>query len=150
MQYGLVTGLLFALDFVLKKKADGRKRLGKWRSYWDDRIEVWKYHNHGGFYNLGQGKPAVVRVISLGLSVVAFLCFLLSLTFHGNAMLKTGLSILLGGAFSNAYDRLTKRYVVDYLRFPKVPILEKIVFNLSDFFILIGAMISAIACIKED
>ena len=150
MQYGILTAVLFFTDFFLKKKADGLKRLGKWRSYWDDRIEVWKYHNHGGFYNLGQGKPAVVRAISLGLSAVAFVCFLLSFTFHGNAMLKTGLSLLLGGAFSNAYDRLTKRYVVDYLRFPKVPILEKIIFNLSEFFILFGAMLTAIACTKED
>lgn len=150
MQYGIVTGFIFFIDFFLKKKADGLKRLGKWRSYWNDRIEVWKYHNHGGFYNLGQGKPAVVRGISLGLSAVAFVCFLLSLTFHGNRMLRSGLSILLGGAFSNAYDRLTKRYVVDYLRLPKILILEKIIFNLSDFCILIGAMLTAIACSKEE
>ena len=150
MQYGIVTGFIFFIDFFLKKKADGLKRLGKWRSYWNDRIEVWKYHNHGGFYNLGQGKPDVVRGISLGLSAVAFVCFLLSLTFHGNRMLRSGLSILLGGAFSNAYDRLTKRYVVDYLRLPKIPILEKIIFNLSDFCILIGAMFTAIACSKEE
>ena len=150
MQYGIVTGFIFFMDFFLKKKADGLKRLGKWRSYWNDRIEVWKYHNHGGFYNLGQGKPDVVRGISLGLSAVAFVCFLLSLTFHGNRMLRSGLSILLGGAISNAYDRLTKRYVVDYLRLPKIPILEKIIFNLSDFCILIGAMLTAIACSKEE
>lgn len=150
MQYGIVMGFIFFMDFFLKKKADGLKRLGKWRSYWNDRIEVWKYHNHGGFYNLGQGKPDVVRGISLGLSAVAFVCFLLSLTFHGNRILRSGLSILLGGAFSNAYDRLTKRYVVDYLRLPKIPILEKIIFNLSDFCILIGAMLTAIACSKEE
>ena len=140
MQYGILTAVLFFTDFFLKKKADGLKRLGKWRSYWDDRIEVWKYHNHGGFYNLGQGKPAVVRAISLGLSAVAFVCFLLSFTFHGNAMLKTGLSLLLGGAFSNTCDRLTRRYVVDYFGFNvKNERFRNIIFNISDFFIMIGA-----------
>ena len=32
----------------------------------------------------------------------------------GKAALKLGLAFLLGGAFSNTYDRLKRKYVVDY------------------------------------
>ena len=72
MQYGIVTGFIFFIDFFLKKKADGLKRLGKWRSYWNDRIEVWKYHNHGGFYNLGN----FLRAVGSGICVFPFIPYL--------------------------------------------------------------------------
>ena len=49
-------------------------------------------------------------------------------------MLKTGLSLILGGAYSNTYDRLFRKYVVDYVSFEvRNPRLRNIVFNLSDF-----------------
>ena len=54
-------------------------------------------------------------------------------------------SLLLGGAFSNTYDRLKRKYVVDYFSFGvKWEPLRAIVFNISDFCILIGALIIAI------
>lgn len=60
-------------------------------------------------------------------------------------MLKTGLSILLGGAYSNTYDRLVRGYVVDYFGFQvKNERLRNIVFNISDFCIMIGALISVL------
>ena len=52
---------------------------------------------------------------------------------------------LLGGAFSNAYDRLKRGYVVDYFSLNlKWEPLRRVVFNISDFCILIGAMLVAI------
>lgn len=57
---------------------------------------------------------------------------------------KIGLSILLGGAVSNLYDRLARHYVVDYfsIQYGK---LKKVVFNLGDFFIFLGAIILFVA-----
>lgn len=44
---------------------------------------------------------------------------------------KIGLSMVLGGAISNLYDRLVKGYVVDYfsIEFKR---LKKVIFNLGD------------------
>ena len=59
-------------------------------------------------------------------------------------MLKAGLSLLVGGAFSNTYDRLKRKYVVDYISFGvKWKGLRKVVFNVSDFCIIIGALLAA-------
>ena len=57
-------------------------------------------------------------------------------------MLKFGLSLLLGGAFSNTYDRLRRGYVVDYFRL-NVPAkrIWNLIFNISDFCIVIGAVL---------
>ena len=51
--------------------------------------------------------------------------------------------MLLGGAVSNTCDRMTRGYVVDYLGFNvKSKKLSNIIFNLSDFFIMAGALLS--------
>ena len=60
----------------------------------------------------------------------------------GKRLLKTGLALILGGAYSNTYDRLRRKYVVDYITFPKI---STVVFNLSDFGIMIGAMLLTIS-----
>ena len=71
--------------------------------------------------------------------------FIVSLGHRGNNLLRLGLSLLLGGAFSNTYDRLRRGYVVDYVSFPvKWQAFRKIVFNCSDFCIIIGALLSAL------
>ncbi|MDE7232762.1 MAG: signal peptidase II, partial [Lachnospiraceae bacterium] len=76
--------------------------------------------------------------------------FLSTFSFRGNSTLKAGLALLLGGAYSNTYDRLTRRYVVDYVSFPvKNQRFRRIVFNLSDFCILIGALLMTFAGMWE-
>ena len=61
-------------------------------------------------------------------------------------MLKLGLSLLLGGAFSNTYDRFTREYVVDYFSFCSPwKGLNRIVFNISDFCIIIGSLIAVLS-----
>ena len=71
--------------------------------------------------------------------------FLGTCSFRGNSTLKAGLAFLLGGAYSNTYDRLPRKYVVDYVSFPvKNRRFRKIVFNISDFCIMIGALLLAL------
>jgi len=59
--------------------------------------------------------------------------------------LKMSMALLLGGAYSNLYDRMKREYVVDYFGFNvKNQKLRSIVFNISDFCIMIGAAVSAL------
>ena len=53
--------------------------------------------------------------------------------------------MLAGGGLSNLYDRYTKHLVVDYVRFQTGPKwFRRIIFNVSDFFIFIGAVLAVI------
>ena len=62
------------------------------------------------------------------------------------AYIPASVGFLLGGAFSNTYDRLSRGYVVDYLRLRTgIGAVDRVVFNLADFAILIGAMCVALA-----
>ena len=81
---------------------------------------------------------------------MATVIFLLTFSIKGNGMLKAGLAFLLGGAYSNTYDRLVRKYVVDYVSFPvKNKKLRSIVFNISDFCIMIGALLMVLGSVKE-
>ena len=87
-----------------------------------------------------------MRMLSILFTIIIAIFFLLTLCRKGNRALKLGLSLLLGGAFSNTYDRLTREYVVDYFSFcsPWTG-LNQIVFNISDFCIIIGTLITVLA-----
>ena len=69
----------------------------------------------------------------------------------GNILLKLGLSLLLGGAVSNAFERFTYGKVTDYFRISiGSKKLERIIFNIGDFCIFAGCILAAIAgMIKE-
>ena len=104
-----------------------------------------KHHNKGAVLNVGEQRRPVVAGISVFLTVLALILFVFSLGKHGNNILRMGLALLLGGAFSNTYDRLKRKYVVDYVSFGvKWKKLRGIVFNISDFGIIIGALLTAL------
>lgn len=111
--------------------------------YWfDDKIRVHKYHNPGAFLNIMQYKKKLLHLISILFTILITLFFIITLCQKGNYILKLGLSLLLGGAFSNTYDRLSRNYVIDYFSFcTPFERFNRIVFNISDFCILIGTLL---------
>ena len=67
---------------------------------------------------------------------------------RGHLAEKLGTSLVLGGGLSNLYDRMKKGYVVDYFSI-RVGKLKKVVFNLGDIFIFLGAGMMLLAEIAE-
>lgn len=95
--------------------------------------------------NLGQHRSSVVAALSVILCILMTAAFLLSFCTRGNNLLRIGLSLLLGGSFSNTYDRLKRKYVVDYFSFNvKCRGIRRIVFNISDFCIMFGALLAVL------
>ena len=145
MGYLCIVALIFAGELGIKNYVEKKQNAGEEKEICKGRILLRKYHNKGACMNLGEKKSNVVAGLSLILTAALALVFLFTLTRHGNGWLKAGLRLLLGGAFSNTYDRLKRKYVVDYFSFGvKWAPLRAIVFNISDFCILIGALIIAI------
>jgi signal peptidase II len=107
---------------------------------------VRKYHNKGAFLDAGEKHSLLVAALSLALTLALTVVFLLTFGMKGGSLLKTGLALLLGGAYSNTYDRLRRHYVVDYVSFPtKNKKIRNVVFNISDFCIAIGALCMVLA-----
>ncbi len=133
----LLTAAIFAFENFVKQN---REENTENKEYLNGNIQITTYHNYGAFLNGGDKKPFVVKMVSVLLTLGLTVLYILTFTHYGKKQLRVGLALLLGGAYSNTYDRIKRGYVVDYLNFPKLPgRIKQIVFNISDFCIMIGA-----------
>lgn len=141
MIYIIIAVSIFLLEFGIKEWVERTGKTGEEKEILNGKLLLRKYHNKGAFLDLGAGRSGLMAVLSLLLTLSMTLVFLMTFGMRGGRLMKTGLSFLLGGAYSNTYDRLHRRYVVDYVSFPvRNPALRRIVYNLSDFCIMIGAL----------
>lgn len=144
MGYLIAVAVIFIGEFFIKTIVELWGSKEKRTPFLKDKLYLTKYHNKGAFLNMLESKEQLLHILSAGLTIACGMLFLLTLTRRGNTVLKTGLTFLLGGAFSNTYDRLKRKYVVDYFGFEsKNEKIRNIVFNLSDFFIMVGALLTA-------
>ncbi len=148
--YTLLAVAVFVLDLLIKNHVERTRVEGEEEAACGGRILLRRYHNKGAFLNAGERKRGLVAVLSLVLTLAATVLFLMTFSFRGNGMLRAGLALLLGGGYSNTYDRLVRKYVVDYVSFPvKNKKIRNIVFNISDFCIMIGALLMVIGSSGE-
>ncbi len=99
--------------------------------------------NEEAAFHLGCGHKRLIRSLSVGLTVFIGVLFGTACAVGEKGAQKTGLALLFGGAVSNTYDRLRREYVIDYFSFRTgVPAIDRIAFNLADFAILTGALIT--------
>ena len=85
--------------------------------------------------------PAVVSAVLLGrLQAISGM--------KGRCLEKAGLAVALGGAASNLTDRFRKGYVVDYICINKGA-LKKIVVNIGDIAIALGALLFSVGSLIE-
>lgn len=150
MQYLASILGFFGLDQFIKKRIEETLEENQTKKRWGGLLLVRRYHNRGAFLDLGNTRQGLIAVLSVVLTVILTVLFCLTFGMAGKGLLKWGLSLMLGGAYSNTYDRLVRKYVVDYVSFP-VPVkrLRRIVFNIGDFCIMVGAMLSVIGYGKQ-
>ena len=142
---GAIILSIFAGDFWIKNQVEQKRAEGETREILGGRLLLRRYHNRGAALNFGERRRPLVAAVSVLLTLAALGALILSLGQEGNGMLRVGLSLLLGGAFSNTYDRLKRKYVVDYVSFGvKWKKLRQVVFNISDFCIITGALLAVL------
>lgn len=134
---------IFGFDYFLKKYLDKILPLHTEKSILKDKIIINKLYNKGAALNFMQNHPKALKFLTSGfiISLILVLCNLLRS--KGNGLCKLGLAFTIGGSLSNAWDRYTKKYVIDYFSFP-IKKIRNIVFNISDMFIFIGCIILVI------
>lgn len=148
----LLAMTVFVIDLLIKNHIERMDMddEGRESPIFGGRLLLHRYHNQGAFLNVGERRRSLVAILSLALTLGATVLFLATFTYKGSGILKAGLALLLGGAYSNTYDRLMRKYVVDYISFPvKNKVIRNIVFNISDFCIMIGALLMVIGSMEE-
>lgn len=110
-----------------------------------DKLILRRKENPGlAFGYLGEDSWAVSVLSGIATVVVGFIWICL-LPKRGKALKKTGITMMLAGALSNFSDHVRKDYVVDYLSVAsKREEIRRIVFNLGDAFVALGALILAV------
>lgn len=151
MIWFLVAAAVAVADLLIKRWVDQKKEEKSSESFLNGKVILTKYYNDGAILGVLKDKVKILSGLTL-VMVGIIIGFLLSITGKkGNVLLKTGLSLILGGAASNTYERLTKGHVTDYIRInigPKK--LSKVVFNMGDFCILVGCIFSIIGGFLRD
>jgi signal peptidase II len=133
---------LFQADLAVKHEIETHPEFEKEQELLNGRVMIRKLHNHGLAGSRFEGHmPAIIRCSGI-LTLGAILTFIRTLWKPGRRVQKLGFAFLTGGALSNLYDRCRRGYVVDYVSF-RTPWkrLNRLVFNLADFFIAIGAVL---------
>ena len=96
-------------------------------------------HNTGAAFSFLAGAGGWQRYFFLGIGVVASLFILHLLRKHHNEpLMAVGLSLILGGAVGNIFDRIWHGFVVDFLYF-HYQAYSFPAFNIADSAITVGA-----------
>ncbi len=158
MAYSLIVLSLFALDSTIKSYIEKNMEIGETHPILGGKILLKRSHNKGALLNIGESHPTFVVYLSVACTILVTGGLLVAFGREEKKMLKTGLALIIGGAYSNTYDRCRRSYVVDYFSFAPMtkkvghPLLTKwskrcstIVFNIADFGIFAGAALIVVA-----
>lgn len=129
-------------DLIIKYQVEQLPADALPRSLAGGHLAIDRFHNHG--FSLSRGEKYPERVTACVSGIFAL--------FLGLALLKKDekggkipweTALVLGGGFSNLFDRLRLGYVVDYLQLPRTPF-RRLIFNLGDLCLLAGCLIRAV------
>lgn len=139
---GIMTSVFLA-DTIIKSWAESHLSEKAVKEAAGDKILLRKLHNPGVACNIGENVPDLVEKGTLALWVSIFVSYLRLLGEPGRKLSKLGGALVVGGGLSNLTDRITKGYVTDYFSLNvKWEKLRNLVFNISDFCILIGSWLA--------
>ena len=109
------------------------------------------HHNHGAMLGLFSDLPAVLRIVSLSTGGAFLLCAFAIIQYIlpiKSLVLRSGMSILLGGILGNVTDRIIFGYVIDFLLLG-TPDNPTPAFNLADVLQWVGYGMIVLALIRE-
>lgn len=141
MIFIIITIGLFILELCIKNHIVKTKPLNEEVPIIKDKLAIQYTQNKGAFYSTFEDKSKVICGLSSGFLAVLCIIYAILLSKKENNITKLGLSLVISGGLSNVYDRIKRKYVVDYIYWDK---LKKIIFNLADVFIFIGGIITII------
>lgn len=147
----LIIVTVAGVDLGVKQYIEKHVKSNEERNILQKRGILRKVHNKGMIMNRLERYPLFVQLASVFALGIMMLWQAFLLKKPGCRMEKTGVALMLGGAVSNTYDRVKRRYVVDYLaiRTPHKKLTD-ITFNLADLAIVGGALVMLIGFLTSE
>lgn len=148
--FGSLTAFFCGIDLWCKSWVEKNIEKGKEKNICKEKIAVRNVRNEGFAMGIGEDKPEIVRVISAIVGGIVAVYSIVVWKKGESVLQKIGMAMVLSGAISNTYDRLKRKYVVDYLGFrTKWEKFNRLTFNLGDVFILVGAICCVLGELKS-
>lgn len=136
-----MSGFICLVDLWLKQYVESNVKKGEEKELLHGRILVRRVHNEGFIFHTFENHPQFVHLTSATIGVILTIYQMFLLLRKGKLLKKAGVSLMSGGAWSNIYDRLVRKYVVDYFGFKtRWKKLTNITFNLGDLCIFLGGI----------
>jgi signal peptidase II len=104
--------------------------------------------NRGAAFGIFQNKQSILAIVTF--FVLSFVIYYLIRYKPKSMILRISLSLIICGAIGNLFDRVTKRYVVDFILFHYKDVYYFPTFNVADMMVVIGTFSMALYLIKED
>ena len=113
-------------------------------------FDLVRYHNEGAAFSFlanagGWQKWFFTAITAIAVIVITYLI----VKHHAEKLFCSGLTLVLGGAIGNLYDRLTLGYVVDFLYF-HIDELYWPAFNVADSAICVGVGLLLLDSFKKE
>lgn len=142
--FGLAAGIC-GEDLLFKNYVEKHIRENSEKKLFKDKVVLTKVYNKGAMLGWLKDEPEILRCATL-LGVGSLAGALLAVSGRkGYIFQKLGLSMVLGGACSNAYERFSSGRVTDYIRFEAGPEkFRRVVFNKGDFAVFAGSLLLVI------
>ena len=128
----------FAGDQITKKYADA-ELFNKKRELFGGRVTLMYCKNRGFAMNRLESDRKLVVAVSSVVFLILCAFYLKVLADDDCRPLRLGLSLVAAGAAGNVYDRIFRGGVTDFIN---VSFARKVVFNLADIFIVVGALLA--------
>lgn len=138
--------LIWFLDLAIKEWANHLTEIKEF-GY----VRLVLLHNHGAMLGLFSDLPQILRVVTLSTAGAFLLCTYAILQYlipFRSLILRSGLSVLIGGIMGNVTDRIIHGYVIDFISF-KFGTFASPVFNFADAIQWVGYAMIIYAIIKD-
>ena len=137
--------LLFIADILIKRWAGNALKDGNSITLLNGNLRFNLLYNEGAAMGILGTRKRILNVVTVT-AVLLIAILIPDYIKKGSLLEKLGITVAAAGAFNNSYERIVKKKVTDYISFPKLAFkkIKDIVFNLSDFLIMIGAVILSI------
>ena len=141
MIYIWLTLVIFILELMIKNYIVKTKKENEKQCIIKNELYIEYTKNKGAIYSSFEDKSNIVRGVSVVILAIMGIMYVFVLWGKDNKITKLGMSLIMAGGLSNVYDRVKRRYVVDYIYLRRI---KKIVFNIADVCICIGSILLTI------
>lgn len=143
---GIIGLIIFIIDILTKYYFENKFVINESKIIIDNFFSLHLVHNSGASWSILSGNTWILVILS-------FICLIFILKymndFKNTLWNIISFGFLLGGLLGNLFDRITKKYVIDFLSF-KIFNYNFPVFNVADIFIVSGVIMIIVSIIKGE